>query len=90
MIEDKDIKIQINEYHKLIEDIKTESITLPDEFVYELLIKKLSQSWTDYKQQLKHKHKQMSQSDLITHIIIEDTNRKECVATKAKTLSQWN
>ena len=33
MIEGKYIKIQINEYHKLIEDIKTESITLPDEFV---------------------------------------------------------
>jgi len=87
MIEGKDIKIQINEYHKLIEDIKTESITLPDEFVSELLIEKLPQSWTDYKQQLKHKHKQMSLPDLITHIIIEDTNRKECDVAKAKTLS---
>jgi len=29
----------------------------------------------------------MSLSDLITHIIIEDTNRKDCAATKAKTLS---
>jgi len=29
----------------------------------------------------------MSLSDLITHIIIEDTNRKKCVAAKAKTLS---
>jgi len=87
MIEGKDIKIQINEYHKLIEDIKTKSITLPDEFVSELLIKKLPQSWTDYKQQLKHRQKQMSLSDLITHIIIEDTNRKECAAAKAKTLS---
>jgi len=29
MIEGKYIKLQINEYHKLIEDIKTESITLP-------------------------------------------------------------
>jgi len=57
MIEGKDIKIQINEYHKLIEDIKTESITLPDEFVFELLIEKLPQSWTDYKQQLKHRYK---------------------------------
>ena len=87
MIEGKDIKIQINEYHKLIEDIKTESIKLPDEFVSELLIEKLPQSWTDYKQQLKHRHKQMSLSDLITHIIIEDTNRKECVAAKTKPLS---
>jgi len=44
MIKGRDIKIQINEYHKLIEDIKTESITLPDEFVFELLIEKLLQS----------------------------------------------
>jgi len=29
----------------------------------------------------------MSLSYLITHIIIEDTNRKECVVAKAKTLS---
>jgi len=29
----------------------------------------------------------MSLSDLIIHIIIEDTNRKECTAAKAKTLS---
>jgi len=43
MIEGKDIKIQINEYHKLIEDIKTKSIKLPDEFVSELLIEKLPQ-----------------------------------------------
>ena len=84
MIEGKDIKIQINEYHKLIEDIKTESIKLPDEFVFELLIEKLPQSWTDYIQQLKHRQKHMSLSDLITHIIIEDTNRKECAAAKAK------
>ena len=75
MIEVKDIKIQINEYHKLLEDIKAENIVLPDEFVSELLIEKLPQSWTDYKQQLKHKYKQMSLSDLITHIIIEPTER---------------
>jgi len=87
MIEDKNIKIQINEYHKLLEDIKAENIALSDEFMSELLIEKLPQSWTDYKQKLKHKHKHMSLSYLITHIIIEDTNKKECAATKAKTLS---
>jgi len=87
MIEGKDIKIQINEYHNLIEDIKTKSITLPDEFVSELVIEKLPQSWTDYKQQLKHRHKQMSLSDLITHIIIEDTNWTEYAVARAKTLS---
>jgi len=75
-IEDKYINFLLNEYHKLLEDIKVESITLPDEFVSELLIEKLPQSWTDYKQQI-------SLSDLITHIIIEDTNRN----VRAKVLS---
>ena len=82
MNNEKDIKVQINEYHKLLRDLKTE-----DEFISELLIEKLLESWTNYKQQLKHKHKQMSLSDLITHIIIEDTNRKESVATRTKAMS---
>ena len=37
-----------------------------------------------YKQQLEHKQKQLSLGDLITHIIIEDTNRKEQKVAKAK------
>jgi len=87
MNEEKYIKVQINEYHKLLEDLKTENISLPNEFISELLIEKLSYSWTDYKQQLKHMHKQISLPDLITHIIIENTNRKESVATRTKTMS---
>ena len=87
MNEEKDIKVQINEYHKLLEDLKPENISLLDEFVSELLIKKLSKSWTNSKQQLKHRHKQMSLPDLITHIIIEDTNMKESVAARTKAMS---
>ncbi|KAG5043237.1 hypothetical protein JHK87_007152 [Glycine soja] len=83
MNEEKYIKIQINEYHRLLEDLKIENISLPDEFVSELLIEKLLESWTDYKQQLKHRHKQMSLPDLI----IKDTNRKENTATSTKTMS---
>jgi len=56
-------------------------------FVFELLIEKLPQSWTDYKQPLTHRHKQMSLLDLITHIITEDTNKKECATAKVKNLS---
>ncbi|KAH1059484.1 hypothetical protein GYH30_003477 [Glycine max] len=57
MNKEKDIKVQINEYHKLLEDLKTENISLPDEFVFELLIEKLLESLTNYKQHLKHRHK---------------------------------
>ena len=87
MVDDKDIKIQINEYHKLLDDMKAENIELPEEFSAGILIEKLPDSWSDYKQLLKHKQKQLSLPDLITHIIIEDTNRKELKAAKAKDLT---
>ncbi|PNX61015.1 gag-pol polyprotein, partial [Trifolium pratense] len=82
---DKEIKAQINEYHKLLEELKAEKIDLPDVFVAGALMEKLPSSWNDYKQQLKHKHTQMSLADLIKHVIIEDTSRKECDAARAKT-----
>src|ERR1044072_4190668 len=87
MTDDKDIREQINEYHKLIEELKSENIILPDEYLAGLLIEKLPQSWNTYKQQLKHKTKQLSLADLITHIIIEDTSRKEIAGARAKALA---
>ncbi|GAU47270.1 hypothetical protein TSUD_280930 [Trifolium subterraneum] len=86
MVEDKEIKAQINEYHKLLEELKAEKIDLPDVFVAGALVEKLPSSWNDYKQQLKHKHTQMSLADLIKHVIIEDASRKECDAARAKAL----
>ncbi|KAI5445912.1 hypothetical protein KIW84_013949 [Lathyrus oleraceus] len=90
MIGDKGIKMQINEYHKL-EEPKAENIILADKFVVVILIEKLSESWKNYKNHLKHNQKQLPLTDLITHIIIEDTNRKESKTAKAKSLvSQSN
>lgn len=57
MKDDKDIKLQINEYHKVLEELHAEKINLLDEFVAGVLIEKLPSSWSDYKQQLKHKQK---------------------------------
>ena len=53
MKEDKDTKVQINEYHKLLEDLKAKKIVLLEEFVAGLLIEKLSKSWSSYKNQFK-------------------------------------
>ncbi|KAG5010082.1 hypothetical protein JHK87_018597 [Glycine soja] len=44
MNKEKGIKVQINESYKLLEDLKIENISLPNKFVFELLIKKLSKS----------------------------------------------
>ncbi|OMO89770.1 Integrase, catalytic core [Corchorus capsularis] len=87
MTDGKDIKGQINEYHKLVDDLKAENIELLEEFVAGILIEKLSESWNDYKQQLKHKQKQLSLTDLNVHIIVEATTRKEIQANKAKEIT---
>ncbi|KAG5247673.1 Retrovirus-related polyprotein from transposon [Salix suchowensis] len=52
MVDNKDIKAQINEYHRLLEDIKDENINLPEAFI----------------QQLKHKHKNLVVSGATRHI----------------------
>ena len=57
MVDNKHIKPQINEYHKLLEELRVEKIELPKQFVVGLLIEKLLDSWSDYKQRLKHKQK---------------------------------
>ena len=33
MVDNKDIKLQINEYHKLLKELRTEKIKLPEHFV---------------------------------------------------------
>ncbi|KAH0670005.1 hypothetical protein KY289_024498 [Solanum tuberosum] len=33
MTEEKDVKVEINEFHKLVEDLKSEKIILPEQFV---------------------------------------------------------
>ena len=76
MVDNKDIKLQINKYHKFLEELRAEKIELPEQFIAGLLIEKLLDSWNNYKQQLKQKQKQLFLADLITPIIIEDTNRK--------------
>ncbi|KAG5238065.1 RNA-directed DNA polymerase [Salix suchowensis] len=77
MVDNKDIKAQINEYNRLLEDMKAENINLPEAFIAGILIENY----------LTHGHKQLSLIDLITHIIIEDTNIKELQATRKKEIT---
>jgi len=40
MVKNKDIKTQINEYHRLLEDIKAKNINLREGFIAGIFIKK--------------------------------------------------
>ena len=44
MVDNKDIKLQINEYHKLLDELRAKKIGMPEQFVVELLIEKLFDS----------------------------------------------
>ncbi|XP_031247862.1 uncharacterized protein LOC116105594 [Pistacia vera] len=87
MVEEKEVFMQVHDYHLLIKDLKNEEIILPETFVAGCLIEKLLDSWRDYKNSMKHKRKQMSLEDVIVHIRIEETNRLRDKADKAKELT---
>ncbi|XP_070028701.1 uncharacterized protein [Nicotiana sylvestris] len=55
MRDDKEMNVQINEFQKLLEDLKAEGMALPEKFAAGVLIEKLPDSWSDYKNNLKHK-----------------------------------
>nr|XP_016451816.1 PREDICTED: uncharacterized protein LOC107776433 [Nicotiana tabacum] len=86
MRDDKEMNVQINEYKKVLEDLKADGMSLPEKFVAGVLIEKLLDSWSDYKNKLKHKQKNFTIEKIITHILINDSNRKESAKAQMTTL----
>ena len=74
MTENKDVSSQIHDYHLLISDLTIEDIKLLEHFVAGYLVETFLESWKDYKNNMKHKRKQMSLEDVIIHIRIEEQN----------------
>lgn len=46
------------------------------------MIEKLSDSWSDYKNNLKHKTTNFTIEEIVTHTLIEATNKKETFKAK--------
>ena len=59
-------------YH--LKSMTIEDIKLPEPFVVSYLVRTFPKSWKDYKNNMKHKRKQMSLEDIIIHIRIEEQN----------------
>ena len=71
----------------MINDLAIEDIKLPKPFVAGYLVEILLKSWKDYKNNMKHKRKQMFLEDVIIHIRIEKQNQNRDNVEKAKELS---
>ncbi|KAL3498008.1 hypothetical protein ACH5RR_040740 [Cinchona calisaya] len=57
MIDEKEMKVQTNEYQKFLEDLKAEEILLPEKFAAGVLIENLLDMWNDYKTTLSTRKK---------------------------------
>ena len=64
----------LTDYHLLINDLVIEDIKLHEPFVVGYLVETFPKSWKDYKNNMKHKRKQMSLKDVIIYIRIEEQN----------------
>ena len=51
-------------------------MNLPETFQVATIVEKLPSAWRDFKNYLKHKHKELKLEDLIVRLRIEEDNRK--------------
>ncbi|CAJ2637428.1 unnamed protein product [Trifolium pratense] len=75
MSDDKPIMEQIHEYENLVGDILNEGMKMCEILQANVLLEKFPPSWSDYRNQLKHKKRDLSLQELINHMKTEEANR---------------
>ncbi|KAK3027568.1 hypothetical protein RJ639_042337 [Escallonia herrerae] len=76
MVDSKTVISQVQEFQLILHDIHAEGMVLGESFQVAALIEKLSPTWKDFKNYLKHKSKEMKLEDLIVRLRIEEDNRQ--------------
>ncbi|XP_070043120.1 uncharacterized protein [Nicotiana tomentosiformis] len=66
---------QVHEYENLTADIFNEGMEMCEILQANVLLEKISPSWSDYRYQLKHKKKNLTLQELISHMRTEEANR---------------
>ncbi|KAH0709267.1 hypothetical protein KY284_010694 [Solanum tuberosum] len=84
MVDNKPIMEQVHEYENLTADIFNVDMKMCEIFQANILLEKFPPSWSDYRNQLKHKEKNLTLQELISHMRTEEVNR---LKDKLETLS---
>ncbi|XP_074283883.1 uncharacterized protein LOC141608426 [Silene latifolia] len=82
MVDDKPIMEQVHVYENYCADVVNEGMKLDEIFLANVLLEKFPPSWSDYRNHLKHKKKDLSLQELVSHMRTEEANR-----LKDKTIS---
>ncbi|KAK3027978.1 hypothetical protein RJ639_039331 [Escallonia herrerae] len=75
VVDSKNIISQVPELQLILNDIRAEGMVLRESFQVATLIEELPPTWKEFKNYLKHKHKEMKLEDLIERLRIEEDNR---------------
>ncbi|XP_043693256.1 uncharacterized protein LOC122643732 [Telopea speciosissima] len=77
MTDDESVSSQIDKFQILVGRLSKKNVILPDVFVTSSLLEKLPPSWTDFKNNMKHKRKEWSFEQVVIRIKIEERNRNK-------------
>ncbi|XP_070051520.1 uncharacterized protein [Nicotiana tomentosiformis] len=75
MVDSKAFITQVQELQVIIHDLLAEGLVINEAFQVAVMIEKLPLLWRDFKNYLKHKHKEMKLEDLIVRLRIEEDNK---------------
>ena len=75
MVDSKIVLSQVQEIQLILHEIHAEGMFVSESFQVATIIEKLPSSWKDFKNYLKHKHKEMRLEDLIIRLRIKEDNR---------------
>ncbi|KAL0418895.1 UNVERIFIED_CONTAM: hypothetical protein Sradi_1303000 [Sesamum radiatum] len=66
---------QVHEYENLVADVLNEGMNMCDVLQANVLLEKFLPSWSEYRNHLKHKKKDLNLQELISHMRTEEANR---------------
>ena len=76
MVDNKTVISQVQEFQLILHEIQAEVMNLLETFQVANIVEKLLPAWRDFKNQLKHKRKELKLEDLIVRLRIEEDNQK--------------
>ncbi|XP_069146560.1 uncharacterized protein [Solanum lycopersicum] len=91
MVDSKTVGSQVQELQLILHDVIAEEMVVHEAFQVAAMIEKLTPSWNDFKNYLKHNHKEMKLEDLVNRLKIEEDNKNsERKSRKSSTIIRVN
>ncbi|KAK4404477.1 Retrovirus-related Pol polyprotein from transposon TNT 1-94 [Sesamum angolense] len=87
MIDEKPIMDQIHEYENLVADVLSEGMKMCEILQTNVLLAKFPSTWSEYRNHLKHKKRDLTLQGLIDHMRTEEANRLKDKETSLSSLS---